>query len=193
MPATRDGALMDTRRIPPLVGPPARAAILRAQRLNADIDASLEPEDERRALRLWRPLARRYPDDLATMHGYVLALARGTNPDSVGPQILPEFLDAAQKLLAMDETTSDAASHAATACYRCGRAFGDAALLERAVELHGLAGRRAGRDRSSAAWALMGQARAYAALGKPRLAAKFRAAATKRDPRLRHFPFDEDD
>ncbi|HUR69093.1 MAG TPA: hypothetical protein VM370_07585 [Candidatus Thermoplasmatota archaeon] len=143
------------------MGAAALPRVLRAQRLNADIDATLDQEDEARALRLWRPLARAYPDDRAVMHGYVLALGRryGEGDDLA---LLDEFLPAAERLLLLDASAWEAASWAGTARLARGRVFGEGAMLRGAVAAFEEAERRAGKDRHARAMAIHGQAKALA-------------------------------
>lgn len=158
-------ACEDVRRIGSLVGAPsARARIREAQRLNADIDETMDEEDEARALRLWRPLARAYPDDRAVMHGYVLALSRSFGEgDDLG--LLEEFLPAALALHRLDGTAWEAASFAGKALLAQGRVTGDDVALRGALAAFEDAAGRTGRDRRARAMALHGQAKALALLG----------------------------
>lgn len=153
--------LPNVRWLAPIVGPPARARIRRAQALNADIDESLDEEDEARALRMWRPLAREYPDDRAVMHGYVLALSRRYG-DGDDPELLDEFLPAALKLHAIDTEAWQAASFAGKALEARGRVHGDANALRQALAAYEDAQRRARGDAHAVAMCLHHQARVLA-------------------------------
>lgn len=156
---------MRSRAKPIRVGDPAtRAAIRRAQALNDAIDLTLDEEDQQRALRLWRPLARAYPDDRAVMHGYVLALGRVClfRPTTARRH---EFLLAATRLARLDPRASDAAFWLADALLGWGRCTGEIERFEAALAASRLAGSLR-RAKWSRAQALGHEAQALRALGR---------------------------
>jgi hypothetical protein len=177
---------MDTRNLTPHVGPDATRAIRRAQALNAEIDETLDPEQERLALRLWRPLAARYPDDLAVAHGHALALGR-VCLDRPTVAERREFVEAAERLLAMDAVSWDAPMHAGQALLDWSAVADEPGALARADAAFREAERRAGRDAHHRALALAGRGRVARAQGHRRAAERLAAKARKADPRALFF------
>ena len=178
----------ETMRIVPNVGPEAMARVRRAQALNDDIDWTVDDEDERRALAMWRPLARAYPEDLAILHGYVLALARVAGEERT-VALAGEYRQAAMRLLAKDPVRRDAAAFAASATARWAAIVGDAAAWQEALGLHELEFARSTSD-AERAYALHDQAWVLCALGRREEATAKTDAALALDPRTAHMRFD---
>lgn len=176
-------------RIVPNVGAEARVRVRRAQALNDDIDWTLDEADERRALALWRPLAKQYPEDLAVLHGYVLALARCARHGDGDTAVVGEFHDAALRLLSRDEERWIAASFAGGALIEWAKRVGSPDALVRAIEVHEEAERRA-KDATHAAYSLHHQAEALALLGRKEEAQARTARALQLAPDTRHMRFD---
>lgn len=176
-------------RLVPNVGPEALARVRRAQALNDDIDWTVDDEDEKRALAMWRPLARQYPEDLAVMHGYVLALSRQAKYGDGETALVAEFRDAALRLLALDDVRWIAASFAGSALVEWAKRTGEPSDLERALELYVESFRRATDDRHRA-YALHDQAAVLRSQGRRADALERTERALKLDPTTRHMRFD---
>lgn len=182
--------LPEVRWLVPMVGAEARARVRKAQALNADIDVTLDEDDEARALRLWRPLAKAYPDDRAVMHGYVLALSRvyGEGDDL---EILDELLPAALRLYSLDDETWEAASYAGRALEARGRVFGAEADRLDALHAYQEAERRAAGDPTAQAMCLHHQAKVLA-FSDRREAQRLTKRAIRLAPETEVWRFDRD-
>lgn len=178
-------------QLTPNVGPDVLTRVRRAQALNDDIDWTLDEEDEKRALAMWRPLARQYPEDLAIMHGYVLALARQAKNGEGATATVAEFRDAALRLLELDPVRSIAASFAACGLLEWAKRSGSTDDLARALSLFEETERREDpADAYHVASAIHQQAEVLALLGRRDEAEVRSERALAIEPRTRHMRYD---